>query len=307
MATQAPAGGGAMMAMAQPTGAMMMPAMPTGAGGGGGGPAGPAYQGDASLGLFAADEHGLAEDELAIGIDLGGEWVRASVWDAGQKRALPLDLDGFGGPLRLTRTPTLTPNPQPNPHPNPNPDPNPSPDQAGRCERSWPSRGPRRPWWARRRSARRRRSTRSSAPSGCSGASTPTPRTPRGSTRVRVPGCTRARSWRGRRRRAACAWRPRTSGSPRACARGASRRAWWAAARTPRPRGTSSASMRRRRCAYISTASPLHLPCISPHLPCISPASPLYLTQVCHRLLAAVKARAQEAIGREVRRDVGEM
>ena len=106
MATQAPAGGGAMMAMAQPTGAMMMPTMPTGAagGGGGGGPAGPAYQGDASLGLFAADEHGLAEDEVAIGIDLGGEWVRASVWDADQKRALPIDLDGFGGPLRLTRT-----------------------------------------------------------------------------------------------------------------------------------------------------------------------------------------------------------
>ena len=103
MATQAPAGGGAMMAMAQPTGAMMMPTMPTGAGGGGGGgggPAGPAYQGDASLGLFAADEHGLAEDELAIGIDLGGEWVRASVWDAEQKRVVALDLDGFGGPLR---------------------------------------------------------------------------------------------------------------------------------------------------------------------------------------------------------------
>ena len=55
----------------------------------------------------------------------------------------------------------------------------------------------------------------------------------------------------------------------------------------------------------------LYLPCISPasplHLPCISPASPLYLAQVCHRLLAAVKARAQEAIGREVRRDRGDM
>ena len=146
-----------MMAMAQPAGAMMMPTMPTGAGGGGGGggPAGPAYQGDASLGLFAADEHGLTEDEVAIGIDLGGEWVRAAVWDADQKRAVPLDLDGFGGPLRLTRT--LTPHPKPNPHPPPHP--NPSPDQAGRCERWWPSRGPRRPWWARRRSARRRRST----------------------------------------------------------------------------------------------------------------------------------------------------
>ena len=109
MATQAPAGGGAMMAMAQPAGAMMMPTMPTGAGGGGGGggPAGPAYQGDASLGLFAADEHGLAEDEVAIGIDLGGEWVRAAVWDADQKRAVPLDLDGFGGPLRLIRTLSL--------------------------------------------------------------------------------------------------------------------------------------------------------------------------------------------------------
>ena len=162
MATQAPAGGGAMMAMAQPAGAMMMPTMPTGAGGGGGGggPAGPAYQGDASLGLFAADEHGLAEDEVAIGIDLGGEWVRAAVWDADQKRAVPLDLDGFGGPLRLTRI--LPPHPKPHPHPIPHPHPNPSPDQAGRCERWWPSRGPRRPWWARLRSARRRRSTRCS-------------------------------------------------------------------------------------------------------------------------------------------------
>ena len=99
MATQAPAGGGAMMAM--PSSAMMMPTMPqpTG-GGGGGGPAGPALQANASLGLFSAADNGLAQDEVAIGIDLGGEWVRASVWDADQKRVVALDLDGFGGPLR---------------------------------------------------------------------------------------------------------------------------------------------------------------------------------------------------------------
>ena len=97
MATQAPAGGGAMMAMPSSS-AMMMP-QPTG-GGGGGGPAGPALQANASLGLFSAADNGLAQDEVAIGIDLGGEWVRASVWDADQKRVVALDLDGFGGPLR---------------------------------------------------------------------------------------------------------------------------------------------------------------------------------------------------------------
>ena len=98
MATQAPAGGGAMMAM--PSAAMMMPTMPQPTGGGGGGPAGPALQANASLGLFSAADNGLAQDEVAIGIDLGGEWVRASVWDAEQKRVVALDLDGFGGPLR---------------------------------------------------------------------------------------------------------------------------------------------------------------------------------------------------------------
>ena len=98
MATQAPAGGGAMMAM--PSAAMMMPTMPQPTGGGCGGPAGPALQANASLGLFSAADNGLAQDEVAIGIDLGGEWVRASVWDADQKRVVALDLDGFGGPLR---------------------------------------------------------------------------------------------------------------------------------------------------------------------------------------------------------------
>ena len=42
---------------------------------------------------------GLAEDEVAIGIDLGGEWVRAAVWDADQKHAVALDPDGFGSGL----------------------------------------------------------------------------------------------------------------------------------------------------------------------------------------------------------------
>ena len=95
MATQAPAGGGSVMAM--PSSAMMMPTMPQATGRG---PAGPAAQANASLGLFSAADAGLALDEVAIGIDLGGEWVRASVWDAEQKRVVALDLDGLGGPLR---------------------------------------------------------------------------------------------------------------------------------------------------------------------------------------------------------------
>ena len=96
LATQAPAGGGAVM-MAMPSSAMMMPTMPQGTTAG---PAGPAPQANASLGLFASADAGLAQDEVAIGIDLGGEWVRASVWDADQKRVVAIDLDGSGGPLR---------------------------------------------------------------------------------------------------------------------------------------------------------------------------------------------------------------
>ena len=166
MATQAPAGGGAMMAMPSSS-AMMMP-QPTG-GGGGGGPAGPALQANASLGLFSAADNGLAQDEVAIGIDLGGEWVRASVWDADQKRVVALDLDGFGGPLRAVCHRGLEPSTA-------------DPRQGllltrvrPTLARWWPFRGPRRPWWARRRSARPRRSTRSSVRSDCWLALTPNP------------------------------------------------------------------------------------------------------------------------------------
>ena len=89
-------GGGGAMPMMTVTASMPVMTLPTpNMGGGGGGGATPSNDFAPPMpsgtdALFAADAYG--PDDIAIGIEIGAEWVRASVWDAERQKPVALAL-----------------------------------------------------------------------------------------------------------------------------------------------------------------------------------------------------------------------